>query len=810
MISKTKLLPPIVLLFSIFINTLTYALDVESITNYTIRKIIFEGVSYSTEVSIRSVLKMKEGDTLKPGDIIEDTKTLATLGYFYDFRIEYEIVDKSKGLVDIYIVAKESDTVNNVKFEGNKSLNTDDLKEVVLLSKGDYFNEYKILGSIIAIKEKYKSEGFLDVIVNYTFEKGELTFVIKEGPRSIVKNISIIGATNITSDEILTIMETKKENKFLFLTISSGSYNPDTLKKDMEKIEYYYKSLGFIKAKVISNRVDIKDFVEKDELKEKHVYIEVYLEEGQKFYIGQISIVSDIKIFKKEEILSDFPLLKGDVLFMTKLDTWLYNLSRKYWDRGYIFTRVDKKFNINEDTKIVDIDIEIQESDIGRVGNIVVVGNSYTKTHVIEREIVIKEGEIFNLYKIQRSVERLNMTQFFDKVEWEVKEGEAEGILDLVFKVKEGKGGLISLGGGWGSVSGFSVSGSISHVNLFGTGRRIQGRIEYGQNQQLLNLSYQEPYIFNSKYSVTFSIYFLNTLIQNVFVDNNRDSIAEATNGEYWQLKLGFGIQTGRRIGEYWNFSVGYSIYDLFTHSKNFEYALDESINRELGITTFESGGKIKSSLSFTIGFDSRDQVLAPRKGIDSALNVTYSGGVIGGFYHFINNNFRFSFYQSIPITSDYGLVWVFYTSQGVLLPQYLAPWAETNGIYYPRFEVETSDRYWFDGYYELRGWTGYSIRGKSKALYTTELRIPLYDPILWGTFFADLGTIFEEVTDYTTDIDRYYSSFGLGIMINISMLPIRLYLARPVIFENKSPKLWQSDKFFESWQFVFSIQGLF
>jgi outer membrane protein insertion porin family len=785
--------------------------DWKDIEGFKVRKIVFEGVSKAAQDMVKEVLAIKEGEPIESEKVIQTTKNIDSLGIFYDFKIEYEIVDASKKLVDIYVVGTESSIVDDVKFSGNNEVRSDDLKEVVTITKGDYISTYKVLASIAAIKEKYRQEGFLEVAVTPTFtkegNKNVLVFNIDEGPRSIVKSIKFVGVSNINEGELKSIIETKEENVFLFLPISRGYFDPDKFSKDLEKIAYYYQMKGFIDAKVLSNKVTTTNVVEKntkdkggdEKIKEKHVFIIIYISEGKKYYFNDVKIVSDTKIFTKDELLKSFPLIKGDSFAMDQVDKWLYSVNRKYWDRGYVFARVQKDLKRDTENNFVDVEVSIYEGDTGHVGNIFIVGNTYTKEYVIRRELEIEEGELFSVYKLQRSIERLNMTQFFDKVEWEVKEGDAEGIMDLVFKVKEGKGGIISLGAGYGSVSGFSANGSISHVNLFGTGKRIQAKLEIGQYLQSVSVSFTEPYLFNSKYSLTTSVYFYNSLIQNILVDEDRNGIAESTNGQYWQTRIGFGLSFSRRLWSYYSVGVGYSIYDLINHDKNFNNALDDSLNKELVLTSWEQGGKIKSTINLNASVDSRDHPLVPTKGVYSSVSIDYVGHLIGGFFQFIRLSGNFSFYQGIPITENYKLVGVFYTTHGVMLPQF-------NGV----FERETSDLFWFDGYYELRGWQGYGFRGIAKSFYSAELRFPIYENFLWGATFADYGAVFSELVNYTTEPSKYYGSFGFGVMINIPSLPIRMYLARQVRVQDNQLKLFGSDKFFENWQFVFSIQGLF
>jgi len=199
--------------------------DWKDIEGFKVRKIVFEGVSKAAQDMVKEVLAIKEGEPIESEKVIQTTKNIDSLGIFYDFKVEYEIVDASKRLVDVYIVGNESSVVDDVKFSGNNEVRSDDLKEVVTITKGDYISTYKVLASIAAIKEKYRQEGFLEAAVTPTFtkegNKNVLVFNIDEGPRSIVKSIKFVGVSNINEGELKSIIETKEENVFLFFLTNS-------------------------------------------------------------------------------------------------------------------------------------------------------------------------------------------------------------------------------------------------------------------------------------------------------------------------------------------------------------------------------------------------------------------------------------------------------------------------------------------------------------------------------------------------------------------------------------------------------------
>ncbi len=159
---------------------------------------------------------------------------------------------------------------------------------------------------------------------------------------------------------------------------------------------------------------------------------------------------------------------------------------------------------------------------------------------------------------------------------------------------------------------------------------------------------------------------------------------------------------------------------------------------------------------------------------------------------------FSFTHYQSL----FWKFVLALHTSQGFIFNQF-------DG----RLDVDYVDQYYYDGVYNLRGWLGAaSGYGNSKFYFSSELRFPIYDPI-WGVFFYDMGNLWATYNGWAPfEPEGYRFSFGLGVQINIPMLPIRFYLARRGfydMYENRF-RLTKGDGLFDEISPVISIQGLF
>ena len=81
----------------------------------------------------------------------------------------------------------------------------------------------------------------------------------------------------------------------------------------------------------------------------------------------------------------------------------ILSITELYSQRGYAYADVNPITKINDDSRTVDINIEIDKGRKVYVGEISVVGNTRTLDNVIRREFRLKEGELFDSNKLKRS-----------------------------------------------------------------------------------------------------------------------------------------------------------------------------------------------------------------------------------------------------------------------------------------------------------------------------------------------------------------------------------------------------------------------
>ncbi len=798
-------------MFLVLVGSLSFAEDIK------IYKIKFEGLVNAKREEVKSLIDLREGKIVNERIINSALKKLYGLDMFK--KIELEISNTSEGSI-LNFKVEENPYLKNIKIEGNKSIARDDLLKEMKITEESFITEQKIKSSIVAIERKYISEGFRDVIVNHKLEVIDakkntyrIIFSIKEEKKVVVEKINIKGNKNLKKGEITSIMKTKEK----FLIFVSGVLKEDEFEEDRQRIIELYHHKGYIDVEIKRFEWKIEE-IGKDKDKRKVIIVDIELEEGERYKTGDITI-SGNTLFSTEDLSKYITLKKGEIFDKVKIDKTRYDIYNRYSDNGHLYANVSLVFKRDTTNMIVDVELVITEGPRAHIESYTISGNTRTKRKVIEREIVFKEGEMYVQSKVRRSYERLMQLQYFSTVNFTPLPGSSEGLINLDINVEEQRTGLITAGVGYGTESGFFLKGSIAENNLFGTGRKVSLNAGWAEKSQGISLSFTEPYVFDDPTTFSIALAF-NRYIFNIAVDEDNDGVIDKTSLNYIanpsetlseipkdyfynRYEISLEPNISRRFFEYWVASLGFRSELYLEGDANFKnpYLYDTAENKWVFYNDLTNrltkGWRVKNRINTGISFNSTDHPMAPTYGQLFSVNYSYIGGIVGGEFNANKITFSFTHYQSL----FWKLVLALHTSHGFIFNQF-------DG----KLNVDYVDQYYFDGVYNLRAWFGATGYGNSKAYYSSELRFPIYDPI-WGVFFYDIGNVWANYSDYAPFTpENYKFSFGLGVQINIPMLPIRFYLARRGFYDPNQQRfrLTKSDGLFDEISPVISIQGLF
>lgn len=199
------------------------------------------------------------------------------------------------------------------------------------------------------------------------------------------------------------------------------------------------------------------------------------------------------------EILPVITSKTGAVLNSRTVDADVKAIQALYSQRGFAALVTDVK---QEDNGTVIF--TIQE---GVISKIVFDGLKKTRPSIVRSIIAAKPGDPFNESRIQRDLNRIYDTGFFEDVTYKVSDDpETPGALIVTITVKEKRTGQFSVGLGFDSRSKVSGFAGISETNFRGTGKNVSAQVELG-SQRSFDLGFGDRFVGSKNASYSFNVF---------------------------------------------------------------------------------------------------------------------------------------------------------------------------------------------------------------------------------------------------------------------------------------------------------------
>lgn len=645
----------------------------------TVREVRVRGNRYIEDAAVLARIGVRSGQVLSPDMIRRDLDSIYGTGFFEDVTVLVRDVEGGVGL--IYEVV-EKPAVVDVRVEGNKKIDSEDLTELIDVRSYGVLNEAKVADTIQALRDKYVEKGFYlaeiePEVLPVGNDRVEVIFHVTENRKVLVQKVAFVGNDNVPDRKIKRYMQTKEGGFAPWLT-NRGTFDRDVVEADQQVVQYVYLEEGYVDVQVETPRV----YLSPDK---RWIYASFKVEEGQRYKIGEVTIGGD---FVEEEGLTEEAarlIIDGSPVPDVQENQWRVangkkirrfsrmrraaalehenwfkysemeqvraNLQRLWGDQGYAFANVIARPVPNPDTGLVDIRFLVDKGRKVRIGRVRISGNDPTFDKVVRREILLNEGEIYRGSLVDASRFRLMRTGFFEDVAISTPRGEGEDVLDLNVKVTEQPTGSFSLGLGYSSVAKLQVNASIQKANFLGLGYNINAQIQWSALQRNANVSFFDPYFLDSRW--TFRI--------NGFWQEQRF--------QFDQYQRGASVGIGRYLDrqDSLTLSLDYTIEDVGLVS------LDAFRRRLIGGELFRNG--LTSSLGLTLTLDRRNNRQFPTAGYFLNANISLSGGfnagdkevsLLGGDFNFVETRFNFRFYQPLIPNSEW-LILRFNTSLGAV-----------------------------------------------------------------------------------------------------------------------------------------------
>ncbi len=701
-------------------------------------KVQIEGNQRIEVDAISRIIKTKPGDVYLAKSLAQDLKAVYAMGYFDDIRIEAEEGPEGKTII---FKVKEKPTIRYIRISQNNIFDDEKIKEALSIKTGSILNTFQVQNNVERIKDLYKEKNYHNIKVDTKIHEqknnqADLEFILDEGVKLRVEKIRFIGNAAYTEKKLKSLMKTSEKGFFSWFT-DSGDLKMEDLNQDTALIAAFYQNNGYIQVKVSDPQVAYK---------ETWIEVEIKIDEGQQFKVGQVDVTGDL-IFPREVLNEKLKITKEVFYNREVIRKDVLDLNDLYADEGYAYANIVPQLNRDLKTSTVNITYQIDKGKQVFFERIVIGGNTKTRDKVIRRQLQVYEQGLYSGSALKKGVRSLYRLDFFEDVKVNTNKGSADDKMVLKIDVTEKPTGAFSFGGGYSTVETLFFQASIVQRNLFGRGQVLGVKAEIGGRSSRYSLSFTEPWLFDIPLSAGGDLY-------NWVYDYDT----------YLKASMGGRVRFSYPIFEFTRVHLNYR-YDRADIKDVTENASDDIKDLE--------GVNITSSVYSALSYDSRDKIFNPTEGSKHQISAEYAG--LGGNIGYTKLLAETGWY--IP------LVWKtvgFLHAEGGHV-------VESGGKTLPDYE-----RFYLGGINSLRGFgfqdiyvldkNGDKIGGNKYIQMNVELILPLIAKAgLVGVLFYDTGNVYG--SDETVDLGGLRQSVGYGIRWYSPMGPMRLecgYILNP------------------------------
>ena len=595
------------LIIIFFLSTITFSSADENL----VKEIEINGnqrIDIETIISYSNI-KLNDNYTDEKGN--EILKNLFNTELFSNIEIKY---DNNKLIINII----ENPTINLIKFIGNSKVKDEDLLIEVQLKERSVYSRSKVKKDIERILSLYQRNGRLSTEVIPRIEtlddnRINLSYEIVESEISKVSKIVFIGNDNFSSSKLKSIMKTK-EQRFLRFLSSADRYDPDKIEYDKQLITEFYNNNGFPNFTFTSSIAQLSQNTNSFE-------VIMYIDEGEKYNFGEISVTTKLKKINSEVALSIISANTGDIFDRSKISESVEIIKELAEGEGYSFVEINPKFEDNLNDKTINIEIDINEGPRVYVNSINISGNTRTLDKVIRREMALSEGDAYNKFTMNYSKDSIRALNYFSSVDINDERSNFPDKIDLTIDVEEKNTGEASIGAGYSSSNSGSITFGLRENNFLGKGQKVKFASSFSNTRNTYDISITEPYFNNKNLSVSADLY-------------SNFSDPSGVNYESEDLGLGFGL--GFPLASDKSIAIKYS---LFT----------SKIRPDSNATAYErllGGTDTVSQVGYIFNFDKRDSRYKPSRGFNLRLSQDLAG--LGGTSYYYKNTGDFNVYKRL------------------------------------------------------------------------------------------------------------------------------------------------------------------
>ena len=548
----------------------------------TIGGLRVKGVDGYEEFTLTGLSGLAVGQEIDiPGsEITEAVKRYWRHGLFSKVQITADSLVGSKIYLCIHLALRPR--VSTINYYGLKKSERDDMEAKLGIMKGSQITPNMIDRAKILAKKYFDAKGYKNAEIDI-MQRDDVTgknqvildISVDKKAKMKVRNIYFQGNENLTDSKIKGSLFGKgafgkiHEAGKLSNIFKAKKFTDERYREAKEALVDKYNELGYRDMTILEDSVWNYD--------DKHVNVLVKVEEGQKYYLRNITWVGNT-VYNTDYLSRVLGMEKGDVYNQRQMQKRLSEdedaVGNLYWNSGYLFYNLQPtEVNIVGDS--VDLEMRIFEGQPAHLNRVRIYGNDRLYEEVVRRELRTKPGDLFSKEALQRSARDIASMGHFDaeKVNPDIKPNDEDGTVDINWQLEQKSNDQIEFSLGWGQTGVIGRIGlklnNFSMRNLFGRNKMHRGIMPIGDGEQL-GINFQTNGSYYSQISTSYSTNWFgnkrpNSFSVSLFYSKQSDISSYYRNNSLYNSLYGYG------------YGYGYGTYNNYAY--NYESMLDDDKN---------------------------------------------------------------------------------------------------------------------------------------------------------------------------------------------------------------------------------------
>jgi len=681
---------------------------------------------------LRARVPLHAGDPYRRSDLyagVEALRSVLVRHGHLEAEVSGEPVETTPGTVDVVYRVRAGPRYV-VEFAGVRPKEERKLRQTLeslwvdSLFVGDLYED-----SVEAIRLFFQSRGFFAVDVEHEVQSGPepvLRFRVDRGAEVQVARVVIEGATAVGEERVRRQMLTRPPG-----ILGRRSFDPAVLEADLAAIRNLYRTSGYLRVRVEAAEVRLS-------VRGDTVEITLRIDEGPLFTVRSLTF-GDVPGVARETLESWSGLAVGQPVSLGLVADAEAALRRALDREGRAAATVHVSPTFAADGG-TDLRFDVVAGSTMRVAAVSIEGNFLTKDETILDALDLRVGDPLTHERLisgQRALYRLGTLQSVRVDHEPFRAGdEVERLVHV--RVSETRPLRLAVGAGYNTESALNFSLGTSFDNVGGRGRSIGTRVILNNELRNFQVFGRSPKLFGAA----------TPGLASLVWETDRQTPGFAV--ERWSTAL----RAERRFNVRWQGFVryAYQLIDVFDIVDPVAVQQEQLQDARLG------------SAEVSMSYDTRDDPVAPTRGLRGAFNVAVFAEPLLSDFSFLRG------------TAELSRTWT-------LRPRLSFVSVLRAGIedrFAGTVDVPISERFFAGGSSTVRGFEtdllgplsdDLPTGGEGMFVLNEELRFPMFGA-LRGVAFYDAGNVYRYLTDFDPTDLRHV--LGLGIRFETPIGPLR------------------------------------